>query len=125
MGRNVLVIDDEVECLELATISLRLFGDWRVYQAQTKEEAIEKALELRPDVIMTDYYLAESTGGEIISALRAFEELNQIPIVVYSGSPDAARKDPACAENVEILAKPLNPESLSGTLLRICGIEES
>lgn len=123
MGKNVLVIDDEQECLELATISLRLFGDWRVYQAQTKAEAIEKALELKPDVIVTDYYLAESTGGEIITALREHTELSGIPIVVYSGSPEAARKDPACANNVEILAKPLNPESLSSTLIRICGQE--
>ena len=119
MGKNVLVVDDERECLELAAISLRLFGNWQVYQAENGDLALEKARELKPDIILLDYYLTDTTGGEIITRLRAEEDLKDIPVVVYSGSPEAARQDPACAENVEILSKPLNPESLSSVLKRI------
>jgi CheY-like chemotaxis protein len=125
MSKNVLIVDDEHECLELATISLRLFGDWRVYQAETGKLAVERALELKPDIILLDYYLSDMTGGEIITRLRNYEELRHIPIVVYSGSPEDARRDPACADNVEVLAKPLNPESLNSVLVRICKFDES
>lgn len=121
MGRNVLVVDDERECLELASLSLRLFGDWQVYLAENGDLALEKARELKPDIILLDYYLTNETGGEIINRIRAEDDLKAIPIVVYSGSPEAARKDPACQENVEILSKPLNPESLSSVLKRILG----
>ena len=118
MNNNVLVVDDERECLELATISLRLFGDWRVYQAENCKRALERAQELKPDIMLLDYYLQDGTGGELITKIRQIEALKDIPIVVYSGSPDDARNDPAC-KDVEILSKPLNPESLSETLRKI------
>ena len=123
MGRNVLVVDDEKECLELASISLRLFGDFQVYQATDGPTALSKAKELAPDVILLDYYLTDTNGGEIVASLRSHAELKDIPIVVYSGSPEAARRDPAITDDIQILAKPLNPESLSSVLRKICGEE--
>ena len=68
-----------------------------------------------------DYYLTDTNGGEIVTAIRSEAELAEIPIVVYSGSPEAARKDPAITDDIQILAKPLNPESLSSVLRKICG----
>jgi len=124
MSKNVWVVDDDRECLELATISLRLYGDWRVYQAENGKVALERALELKPDIILLDYHVGDTTGGEIITMLRAFDQLKDVPIVVYSGAPEDARKDPACSENVEILAKPLNPESLNQILRKICKFDD-
>lgn len=121
MTRYVLVVDDEKECLELASISLRLFGNFEVYQASDGPTAVSKARELKPDVILLDYYLTDTNGGEIVTALRSEAELVDIPIVVYSGSPEAARQDPAITDDIQILAKPLNPESLSSALRKICG----
>lgn len=121
VSKNVLIVDDERECLEMATISLRLFGDWKVYQAETAVVALERAKELVPDVIVLDYYLKESTGGDIIRSLRSDDALKHIPIVIYSGSPDVARQDPAVTDDIEVLAKPLNPESLCAVLARLCG----
>ncbi|MFA5506491.1 MAG: response regulator [Vulcanimicrobiota bacterium] len=121
MARYVLVVDDERECLELASISLRLFGNFEVYQATDGPTALAKARELRPDAILLDYYLSNSNGGEVITSLRQDPELANIPIVVYSGSPEAARADAAVTDDIQILAKPLNPESLSSVLKKICG----
>lgn len=121
MARYVLVVDDEKECLDLASISLRLFGNFEVYQASDGPTALSKAQELKPDIILLDYYLPDTTGGEIVTSIRNVPELSEIPIVVYSGSPEAAREDPAITEDIQILAKPLNPESLSAALRRICG----
>ena len=120
-SRYVLVVDDERECLELASISLRLFGNFEVYQASDGPTAVSKARELKPDVILLDYYLTDTNGGEIVTAIRSEAELVDIPIVVYSGSPEAAREDPAITDDIQILAKPLNPESLSSVLRKICG----
>lgn len=121
MGKKVLVVDDERDCLEIASISLRLFGDWEVFQADNVELGLQKAMDLKPDIVLLDYYIDDMTGGEFLTKLRAIKDLDDIPVVVYSGSPDAARKDPALVGRVEILAKPLNPDSLSDTLKRIMG----
>ena len=117
----MLVVDDERDCLEIASISLRLFGDWEVFQADNVELGLQKAMDLKPDIVLLDYYIDDMTGGEFHTKLRAIKDLDDIPVVVYSGSPDAARKDPALVGRVEILAKPLNPDSLSDTLKRIMG----
>ena len=87
MARYVLVVDDEKECLDLASISLRLFGNFEVYQASDGPTALSKAQELKPDIILLDYYLPDTTGGEIVTSIRNVPELSEIPIVVYSGSP--------------------------------------
>ncbi len=123
MSKKVLVVDDERDCLDMASISLRLFGDWEVFQAQSGASGLQKVQELMPSVVLLDYYLTDMTGGEFLTRLRQIEELKEIPVVVYSGSPEAAKKDPACSEHVEILAKPLNPDSLSDTLKKVCGLD--
>lgn len=125
MNRNVLIVDDEKDCLELASISLRLFGDFEVYQAIDGQTALKKAKELTPDIILLDYYLKDTTGGDLIKSLRSDPALKHIPIVVYSGSPEAARNDPNCTDDIQIIAKPLNPDSLSAVLEKICKASES
>ena len=123
MSKSVLVVDDERDCLELASISLRLFGDWQVYQAINGEKAMKKAKSLIPDIILLDYYLDDTTGGDLVKLLRAEPKLKHIPILVYSGSPAAAKEDPNITEDIEVLAKPLNPEGLSDALHRFCNLE--
>lgn len=123
MNKKVLVVDDERDCLDMAAISLRLFGNWEVFQAQSGEAGLAKVQELMPGVVLLDYYLTDMTGGQFLTRLRQLEGMADIPVVVYSGSPEDARRDPALADRVQILAKPLNPDSLSDTLKQVCGVE--
>lgn len=123
MSNRVLVVDDERDCLDMAAISLRLFGNWEVFQAQSGEVGLAKVKELMPSVVLLDYYLSDMTGGQFLTRMRQIEGLSDLPVVVYSGSPEAAREDPACADHVQILAKPLNPDCLSDTLKKVCGLD--
>lgn len=119
MGKRVLVVDDERDILELTRLSLGLFGDWQVYQANNGPTALEKAKSLKPDVILLDYMMPEMSGGEVIKALKADPELQSIPVIVYTADPEAPRRD-GVPDDVHILGKTLNPETLGNELQRAC-----
>jgi CheY-like chemotaxis protein len=80
----VLVIDDSSDALEVYDIALTLEG-FAVEGASDGREGLRKAVELRPDVIITDLAMPIMNGWETIRALRADDRIRRIPIIASSG----------------------------------------
>jgi CheY-like chemotaxis protein len=83
--RTVLVIDDDTAS---AGICAEVFTNagWHVIVATDGPRALQLALERHPDVILTDLYLPELDGGEIVRRVRATG--SKVPVVMMSGSLD-------------------------------------
>jgi signal transduction histidine kinase/CheY-like chemotaxis protein len=112
-GKLVLVIDDDPLVLEGMGGIFRRWG-CRVITADTDCKALEVASEQDhlPDLIISDYYLANGrTGVEIIEWLR--DELSaQIPAFLISGDTDAAPLHEAKVRGFHLLHKPVDPMAL-------------
>jgi CheY-like chemotaxis protein len=78
----VLVVDDDAGLRDSIRALLESMG-YLVSTAANAREAIYEVRAQRPDVILTDIYMPESDGYELISAMRSFGET--IPIVAMSG----------------------------------------
>jgi CheY-like chemotaxis protein len=52
---------------------------------------VRKAIELLPDIIVTDLFMPIMDGRETIRRLKADERTRRIPIIACSGDDDAAR----------------------------------
>jgi two-component system, cell cycle response regulator DivK len=103
-----LVIDDSDDTREVYAFALRLEG-FTVEQAGNGHEGVEKAVELLPDIIITDLSMPVMDGWETIRRLRSDERTRRIPIIACSGyddaiSPDATGARAAAAD--AILPKP-------------------
>jgi len=101
--RSVLIADDD-EVLRQAMVEVLEEEGHLLHQASNGAVALEKALLIRPDVVVVDYMMPIASGAAFIESLRAI--VRPAPaIVAISGFPGAARW---CAENgVEVfLAKP-------------------
>jgi CheY-like chemotaxis protein len=82
----VLVIDDAGDAREVYDIVLTLEG-FAVEGAEDGREGFRKAVDLRPDIIITDLSMPVMDGWETIRRLRADDRTSRIPIIACSGEP--------------------------------------
>lgn len=80
----VLVVDDYQDAREMYAEYLSVSG-FRVAEARTGGEAVQKAFALCPDLILMDLSLPGMDGSEATRRLKADERTKQIPIVVLTG----------------------------------------
>ncbi len=86
---KVLVVDDEEEIRTLIERSLRVNG-FQVRGAGTGREALERALEEAPDLILLDLMLPDMSGWDVFARLRESPKTAQTPIVILSAHGDPA-----------------------------------
>ncbi|HWO27452.1 MAG TPA: response regulator, partial [Candidatus Acidoferrum sp.] len=78
----VLVVDDEVPAREL--LASYLDSEYRTVSAESGDEAVKKAQQLRPDAITLDVMMPGGSGFETMMALRKDPETANIPIIIVS-----------------------------------------
>jgi two-component system, cell cycle response regulator DivK len=117
----ILLAEDSADAREMYATFLEGCG-YEVAHATTGREALERALQLLPDVIVLDLGLPELDGAAVTRALRqATEQLaRSIGIVCLSGhpadSPEAAAIVKAGSD--AYLMKPCLPDSLVEQIAR-------
>lgn len=79
-GPVVLVVDDEVQIRRFLRISLES-NQYRVHEVETGQEALAKAAQLRPDVIILDMNLPDLDGVAVVRRLR---EWTSTPVIILS-----------------------------------------
>jgi two-component system KDP operon response regulator KdpE len=85
---RILVIDDEPQIRKLLKVSLAAHG-YVVDEAPTGIGGIDRALELKPDLILLDLGLPDVDGKEVVSQIRTF---SQAPIVILTVRNQEAEK---------------------------------
>jgi DNA-binding response OmpR family regulator len=120
-GKKVLVAEDEPDIRGLIAFSLE-FAGYKVVQAANGEDAIDKAEQEQPDLIMLDVRMPKLTGYEACERLKARETTKHIPVVFLSAlSQDAEIKYGLGLGGEEYIIKPFAPDELC---LRVTGILE-
>lgn len=113
----VLLVEDDREGRLLFAEWLRDAG-FRVESAHNGLQALERALETRPDAILTDLNIPGIDGYELTRRIKADTRTAGIPVLAVTGySPFA--QDPSRADRAgcdAVLPKPCDPDDLAMTL---------
>jgi chemotaxis family two-component system response regulator PixH len=104
--RTILVVEDTLSEMELMSHYLRE-GGYTVINAVGALEALDKVLEQKPDVIITDVVMPGMSGFELCRRLKAHPVTENVPIVICS-SKDQEMKQGADA----YLTKPFTREQI-------------
>ena len=89
-GEKILLVDDRRENIAfLANDILRPQG-YEIVTARDGQKGLEKALEERPDLIITDMQMPKMTGDEMIRALREAGHATPVILTTFHGSETAA-----------------------------------
>jgi two-component system, cell cycle response regulator DivK len=104
-----LVIDDSDDTREMFAVMLRLEG-FAVEGAGDGAEGFQKAVELLPNIIITDLVMPIVDGWETIRRLRADDRTRRIPILACTGQKAPSGTHDSGAD--VLLAKPCPPNTL-------------
>jgi len=108
----VLVVEDYEDAREMYSAYLQ-FSGYRVAEATNGLEAIEKTLELLPDIILMDLALPKMDGWEATRRLKTDERTKHIPIVALTGHALAGYAEGARQAGCDaFVTKPCLPDAL-------------
>ena len=106
-----------------------MFAEWleqagfRVEQAHNGLQALERATDLLPDIVVTDLNIPGIDGYELTRRLKADPRTGTIPVLAVTGygpfAQDPSRADRAGCD--AILPKPWSPEDVESTIRRLIG----
>lgn len=118
-GPMVLVVDDYEDAREMYAEYLQYSG-FRVAQARTGVEALEKAFELLPDLILMDLSLPVMDGWEATRRLKADARTKAIPVVALTGHALAGHSEVARKAGCDaFVTKPCLPDALVVEVKRV------
>src|ERR1700704_5533692 len=119
----VLVVDDDADARTIYAMSLRAKG-CDVFTAKDGREALEKAKDLWPDVIVMDLAMPHVDGWEAIRRLNESSWTREIPIVAVSAVP-YSRQTALAAGCDAYLTKPCDPQILWTQIRTPLGLPDS
>lgn len=85
MGKKILVIDDEPELVKAVQIRLKANG-YDVEVTYDGLAGIDRAKEVRPDLILLDIIMPGMDGYEVSKKLKADPDTKDIPVIIFSAS---------------------------------------
>ena len=109
---QVLLVDDYADAREMYTEYLE-FSGFEVVQAANGIEALQRAIESGPDIILMDLSLPVMDGWEATRRLKADERTADIPVVALTGHALAGISEGAKKAGCDaFVTKPCLPEDL-------------
>ncbi len=87
----ILVVDDDLVSRKLITSLLMASehaNEYEVNVAASGHEALEKAAQILPDVILLDVMMPDMDGFEVCEKIRADARLSEVPIVMVTALDD-------------------------------------
>ena len=115
----VLVVEDYQDAREMYAAYLQ-FSGYRVAEATNGMEAIEKTIELLPDIILMDLALPRMDGWEATRRLKMDERTKHIPIVALTGHALAGHAEGARQAGCDsFVTKPCLPDALVAEIQRM------
>jgi len=120
--KTVLLVDDSGVALMTEEMILRRAGKYELILANDGVEAVEKATEHKPDLILMDVVMPRMTGVEACKKLRSQDSTRDIPIILVTtrGEPSSVELGYESGCN-DYVTKPINSMELLGKVENLIG----
>jgi CheY-like chemotaxis protein len=109
---TILLVEDDSLLRHAFRLLLEDAG-YRIHEAGTAAEAIEKGRQSSPDLILLDLGLPDAPGLDVARTLRLHEPTQDTPIIALTGRVGAdERRECIDAGCTSYLTKPIEPKEL-------------
>jgi signal transduction histidine kinase/DNA-binding response OmpR family regulator len=120
----VLVVEDSPAATGL--IRDTLDGEYRIETASDGYMGFRKAMQLIPDVIITDLNMPRLDGSQLLRLLRSRPDLHHIPVVLLTANGDESLRMRALSEGAQdYLVKPFSAQELRARIGNLAAIARS
>ena len=122
MSKKIVVADDEPDVLFMTAFSLRTVGGFEVIEARNGLEAVEKAQQVHPDLIVLDIKMPRMNGYEACRKLKETPELRDVPVIFLSAKGQRQEIEEGLSVGAaDYILKPFAPEELIAKVRKLLG----
>ena len=112
MGKTLLLADDSVTIQKVVGISFAS-EDIAITTVDNGDDAVAKAREMRPDMVLADVVMPGKNGYEVCEAIKTDPSLQHIPVLLLTGTFEAFDEERAeQAGAVGHVSKPFEAQTL-------------
>lgn len=86
MHKKILIVEDTPDLLNNLGTFLSLEG-YDVLKCTNGKEALKRINAFAPDLVITDLWMPEMDGFEMVEAMRKMSTVEKTPIAVFSAAP--------------------------------------
>ncbi len=110
--KKILIVEDNQDSRELVIKILKNKG-YQMIEAIDGEEAIQKAISEKPNLILMDISIPKLDGYEVTKRLKSIEEFKDIPIVALTAHAMKGDREKFISAGFEgYISKPINIHEL-------------
>ncbi len=119
MGARILVADDSTTIQKTVELTLSREGV-ELIQARSGDDAIQKARQVKPDLMLIDHSMPGRAGSELCGAIRQDPQLKDIPIILMAGvSAPVDEAEARRAGATDVVVKPFESHALIGKIRQL------
>ena len=118
--KKILIVDDEPDIIVLLKSRFESNG-FKTIGVSNGKEAIDKAHQEKPDIILLDLLMPIMDGYEAMRHLKKDEKTRDIPIILFTAAPPekVIQKGDDTMEAIDFVIKPFDEGALSTLLTRV------
>ncbi len=112
--QRILHVEDDQDIREIAKLSLETLGNFDLLQCASGPEALERAPDFTPQLLLLDVMMPTMSGEETLAALRQLDGVSSCPaIFVTAKAQEDEIADLIAANNADgVIVKPFDPMTL-------------
>jgi CheY-like chemotaxis protein len=108
--RTILIVDDDASIRRLIATTLEDVSGYRLEEASDGDEAVDRALDVTPEIVFLDLEMPRVDGIETCRRMRSEPRLADVTIVVLTGDSGEVAERSAQAAGADLfLTKPFSP----------------
>ncbi len=120
---TLLIVEDNPDVMQYLISCLE--GQFHMELAKDGQEGIEKALDVIPDIIISDLMMPKKNGFELCQALKTDERTSHIPIVLLTAKADQDSRITGFERGADdYLTKPFNKRELFARMNNLLSIRK-
>jgi DNA-binding response OmpR family regulator len=117
--KRILIVDGSENIRKLVKVIAKRVGDYEYIEAADGKEALKKAEECKPDLIVVELVLKETGGIEVCRKVR---EKGNTPIIILTSETTYEAVDQAKGAGADIfIGKPFEPKDLRESMKELLG----
>jgi len=118
--QRILYVEDEPDIQAVARLALEQVGMFTLEVCSSGQEALDKAAEFSPHLILLDVMMPEMDGPTTLKRLRAIDGLEETPTIFMTARVQPHEiKEYIEMGAVDVIAKPFDPMTLSNQIREI------
>jgi CheY-like chemotaxis protein len=117
---RILCVDDDPDIQNLAKLTLEVIGGYIIEVCSSGEEALQKAVIFKPDLILLDIMMPGMDGPTTWQKLREIPETSTIPVIFFTAKAKPAEiAEVKAIGGLDVIIKPFSPMALPETIRKI------